>query len=488
MHEGGRAMDHRMEHDLLGTLSVPRDALYGIHTARALINFPIAHRPVCPQLVHAYGAVKCACARTNHILGHWSDEKFAAIEVACNEMMEGLLDEHVVVDALQGGAGTSTNMNVNEVLANRALQRLGRPLGCYDCVHPVEDLNLHQSTNDTYPTAVKVAAIRQLAELEGAVVRLVEAFQVKERAFAHIVKVGRTQYQDAALITLGREMGAYADCLARDRWRVYKCVERLRLVNLGGTAIGTGLGAPRAYIFQVVEQLRAATGLGLARAENLVDVTQNADLFVEVSGILKTLASNLIKIGTDLRLLGSGPDAGLGELTLPPRQAGSSIMAGKVNPVIAEAAVQAGIRTVALDAGIVFACSCGSLELNPFLPLVADSLLEMMRVLSNACRCMAEFCVEGLEANEERCRVQLENATALVTALIGELGYDRATDLARIAGESGRSVREIAIELGWLDDSRFNALISPESVMRLGSPPKETGRDATSGLVRDTPG
>ena len=291
---------------------MPAHALWGIHTLRAIENFPLARRPVHRRLVHAYGAVKLAAARTNHELGRWDAAKMAAIEAACREMIAGRLDQHVIVDALQGGAGTSTNMNVNEVLANRALQLLGRPLGDYQTVSPHDDLNLHQSTNDTYPTALKRGGHLRLprsgAEGGGAV----EAFQTKEKQLADVVKIGRTELQDAVLVTLGREMGAYAEAFARDRWRIYKCEERLRVVNLGGTAVGTGLGAPRQYIFRVVEHLRQITGLGLARAENLFEATQNADAFVEVSGILRTLAANLLKIANDLRLLSSGPHGGLG--------------------------------------------------------------------------------------------------------------------------------------------------------------------------------
>ena len=259
---------------------------------------------------------KLACAQTNRELGCWPEEKAQAIGRACQELMEGQLDAHILVDALQGGAGTSTNMNVNEVLANRALQLLDKPLGDYAAISPLEDINLHQSTNDTYPTALKVAAIQQLRQLEREVVALLEAFQAQEKKLAHVVKIGRTQLQDAALTTMGREMSAYADAFARDRWRIYKCEERLRVVNLGGTAIGTGLAAPRQYIFKVVEKLRTITGLGLARAENLIDATQNVDVFVEVSGILKALAINLLKVSGDLRFLSSGPDAGIGEIRL----------------------------------------------------------------------------------------------------------------------------------------------------------------------------
>jgi aspartate ammonia-lyase len=325
----------RIEHDLLGELAVPADALYGIATVRALANFPLSGRPVHRGLVHAYGAVKLACARTNHELGYIPDAAFQPLESACGELIRGELDVHVVVDALQGGAGTSTNMNVNEVLANRALQLAGHAPGDLETLGP-DLVNLHQSTNDTYPTALRVAAIAGLCALEREVVGLVEAFQQKEKKFADVVKPGRTQLQDAVPITLGRAFGAYADAFARDRWRVFKCEERLRVVNLGGTAIGTGLGAPREYIFRVVDHLRQITGFGLARAENLVDATQNLDPFVEASGIVRALASNLIKVSNDLRLLSSGPDAGLGEIRLPAVQVGSSIMPGKINPDVSD--------------------------------------------------------------------------------------------------------------------------------------------------------
>jgi aspartate ammonia-lyase len=322
----------RTEHDALGSLQLPADVLYGIHTARALQNFPISRRPVHDQLVRSFGLVKLACLKTNRQLGWWSDaaDKADAMERACQEMSEGLLTEWIRVDALQGGAGTSTNMNVNEVLANRALQLLNQQPGSYDLISPLGDLNLHQSTNDAYPTALKLAAIVLLHKLENSLVALQEAFQEAEKRFAHVVKIGRTQLQDAVLTTLGRSMSAYAEALGRDRWRIYKCEERLRVVNLGGTAIGTGLAAPRSFVFSVVDQLRELTGLGLARAENLIEATQNTDVFVEVSGLCKTCASNLLKISTDLRLMASGPEAGLGEINLPERQAGQSCPARSI--------------------------------------------------------------------------------------------------------------------------------------------------------------
>ncbi len=462
-------MNQRIEHDLLGELAVPAEALYGVHTARAIANFPLACRPVHPALVHAFGQVKLACARANRELGCFDDARFAAIEAACGEMAVGLLDEPVVVDALQGGAGTSLNMNVNEVLANRALQLMGRELGDYEFIHPIEDVNRHQSTNDTYPTALRVAAIVGLRGLERQVVALTEAFQAKEREFADVVKVARTELQDATLTTLGRTMSAFAECFARDRWRIYKCEERLRTVNLGGTAIGTGIGAPRKFIFRATDLLREITGIGLARSENLIDATQNTDLFVEVSGILRALASNLLKVSSDLRLLSSGPEAGIGEIALPARQAGSSIMPGKVNPVIPEAVSQAAILAMAQDQALTTACSLGNLELNQFMPLIADCLLGSIDLLERACRILRAHCAEGIEADRERCRAQAESSTAAVTALVDEIGYEAAQQVADTAHREGLTVRDAAVRLGALTAERFDELIAPERVTRLGS-------------------
>ena len=459
----------RTERDLLGERPVPADALHGIHTERAMENFPLSHRHVHPELIHAFGAVKLACARANHELGRWDERTFLAIEQACDEMIRGILDGHIRVDALQGGAGTSTNMNVNEVLANRSLQLLDRLPGDYATLSPLDDINLHQSTNDTYPTSLRVAAIQMLQRLERAVVALQEAFQHKEKAFAHVVKIGRTQLQDAVLVTLGREMSAYAEAFSRDRWRIYKCQERLRVVNLGGTAVGTGLGAPRKFIFRAVEYLREITHLGLARAENLLEATQNTDVFVEVSGILKALASNLLKVASDLRLLSSGPEAGLGELRLPARQAGSSLMPAKVNPVIPEAVSQVALLVMANDQAIAIACSLGNLELNAFVPLVADCLLTNLDLLTGACEVFRRLCVEGMEADEVRCRRGLEGSTAVLTALVDRLGYRLATEIAQAAGETGRSVRQIVLERKLLSTQELDTLLSPESVLRLGS-------------------
>jgi aspartate ammonia-lyase len=472
--------DYRMERDALGELQVPADALYGIHTVRAIENFPLARRPVHAELVRAYGAVKLAATMTNRELGAWSRDpsKADAIVQTCTEMAEGLLTEHIRVDLLQGGAGTSTNMNVNEVLANRALAILGKPLGSYDYISPLDDINRHQSTNDTFPTALKLAAIRLLTGLESRVVGLQEAFQAAEKRFAHVVKVGRTELQDAVLITLGREMAAYAEAINRDRWRIYKCHERLRVVNLGGTAIGTGLAAPREYIFRIVDVLRELTSIGFARAENLVECTQNADVFVEVSGILKAHAVSLMKICTDLRLLGSGPDAGFGELILPQRQVGSSIMPSKVNPVIPEAVSQVAMLVFGYDQTIAHACSAGNFELNAFLPLVAACLLDSLDLLAQADDILRKYCIDGLKANEEQCRRHVESATATATALISALGPDAVSQIAEEASRTGVSIRQIVLSKGLLDGEIFDALISPEAVCRLGSPRVDKNKEA----------
>lgn len=461
-------MTYRIEKDLLGEMEIPEDALWGIHTSRAVKNFPLAERHVHSGLIHAYGFVKLACAHTNFEIGKVPREKYEAIEKACREMANGLLDEHILVDALQGGAGTSTNMNVNEVLANRALQLLGRKPGDYEVIHPINDVNMHQSTNDTYPTALKVAAIYGLRKFETELISLLEAFQRKEKEFTSIVKVGRTEMQDAVLTTMGRTMSAYAEALGRDRWRISKCEERLRTVNLGGTAIGTGMAAPRKYIFKVVESLKEITGIGLARAENLVEATQNNDSFIEVSGILKAGAGNLLKIAGDIRFMSSGPDAGIGELILPPRQSGSTIMPGKVNPVIPEAVTQAAITVISNDNAITYACANGNLELNAFLPLVADMLLHNIDLLANSCHIMKEYCVEGLKVNEEVCRRHVESSTATVTALIPKLGYEKAQEIFLEAKKNRKTIREFILSKKLMDAAEFEKLIAPETVTALG--------------------
>ena len=458
----------RTESDLLGEREVPEDAYWGIHTLRARENFPLSGRASNAHLVTAMARVKIACALTNRDLGYLPADVADAIVDAARELVGGTLADHIVVDALQGGAGTSLNMNVNEVLANRAEELLGGKRGDYAHVDPLDHVNLHQSTNDVVPTAVRVAAITLLKRLEKSISLLQEAFQRKEQEFADVVKIGRTQLQDACPMTLGAEFAAWAEAFARDRWRVFKCEERLRVVNLGGTAVGTGLTAPRDYIFLVTDKLREETGFGLARAEQLVDATQNADVFVEVSGILKAHAVNLFKISSDLRLLASGPRAGLGELTLPPMQAGSSIMPGKVNPVICEAVGQSALRVFGNDAVITQAAQSGQLELNAFTPVLAEALLESLSLLDAACRMFRERCVAGITANRDALAEQVRGSWATVTALVPVIGYHEASRLAAKARETGRPVAELAIQEGLLDAETVESLLSPGAMTALG--------------------
>jgi aspartate ammonia-lyase len=458
----------RRERDLLGSKELSADALIGIHSARYLETFVLANRPVDRGLVQAYALVKLACARCNERLGYLPKQLADGICSAAREMIDGELAGDVMIDALAGGAGTAINMNVNEVLANRALQLLGRPPGDDQTLDPLAHVNLHQSTNDTFPTALRVAALYRLQSLEDALVVLVRAFQDKERELADVVKVGRTQLQDALLTTLGRQMGCYAEAFARDRWRLFKCRERLRVVNLGGTAIGSGFGAPRDFIFSVVDILREVSGLGLSRAENLMDATQNLDVLVEVSGMLKAAASNLLKVAGDLRLSSSGPDAGFGEIGLPAIAAGSSMMPAKVNPSVPEAVMQAAMTVIGNDHALCLAASMGNLELNAFMPLVADLLLENLRLLEQSCGLLARSCVQQLVANAERCRAHVEGSAATLTALIERLGHQQTHEVARVCRERGVSVREVVVEQGLMSEQEFEAAIAPSRVTRLG--------------------
>jgi aspartate ammonia-lyase len=423
--------DHRIEKDLLGELAVPKDAYWGIHTQRAMNNFRISGKSVNPSLIRALAQVKMACCLANTETGHLSQEKSRVIQKACLQISGGLLADQFPVDAMQGGAGTSTNMNLNEVIANRAIELLGGKKGDYNLVHPLEDVNLHQSTNDVYPTALKITAIYRLRDLAHVIADLQGAFQEKEKEFAAIVKMGRTELQEAVPITLGTEFSAFAEAFSRDRWRTFKCEERLRVVNLGGTAVGTGIAAPRNYIFLVIEKLREVTGLGLSRGENILGETANADAFVEVSGILKAHAVNLIKISNDLRLLNF-----LGEIKLPQLQAGSSVMPGKINPVLVEAAIQTGVKVIANDSIVTDAAARGTLQINEFLPLLAHALLESLDLLINVNTLLTEH-VRGIQANKEKCEEYSNASPMIITALLPAIGYERATELMKVfaAGE-----------------------------------------------------
>lgn len=454
-------MTHRNEHDLLGNLEIPGACLWGIHTQRALTNFPLGGCRVPGSLIRALAMVKKASCLANLELGYLPDEVGNAIAHSCDEIIGGELADAFPLPAIQGGAGTSTNMNLNEVLANRALEILGAGHGEYSRIHPLDHVNLHQSTNDVYPTALKVAAILGFRSLSTAVAGLQNAFQKREKAFADIVAMGRTELQPAVPLTLGVQFGAFAEAVARDRWRTFKCEERLRVVNLGGTAVGTGLTAPRSYIFLVIEKLREVTGLGLSRGENTVDQTANADVFVEVSAILKALAVNLIKISDDLRRLHF-----LGEIRLPPVQAGSSIMPGKINPVIPECVIQAGIQVQANDT-IVSACAeRGSLQINEFLPLLGMALLGSLELLESVCGMLSRH-VDGITADPEVCRAHMDASPTLITAFLPEIGYERATLLLREFQDSGETnLRHfLVVRLG---EECVSRVLSPGHLTSLG--------------------
>jgi aspartate ammonia-lyase len=418
-------MPTRQEHDLLGSRDIPATSHTGIHTARARENFRLSPYRTPAALIQALALVKKACAQANAELGYLDPNKARAIELACDEIALGELGHCFDLDALQGGAGTSTNMCLNEVIANRALELMELPMGQYESIHPLHHVNLHQSTNDVYPTAVKVAGIGGLRSLSAAVAGLQSSLQKKERQFEHIPTLGRTEWVDAVPITLGREFSAFAEAVSRDRWRTFKSEERLRVINLGGTAVGTGLTAPRDYIFLATEKLRQLTSFGLSRAENLMDQTANADSFVEVSGIMKAAGANLVKICGDLRFLHS-----TGEIRLPAVQAGSSVMPGKVNPVILEAVMQAGLKVMSNDTLVAECASRGTLQINEFMPLLALAFLESLDLLTNACGMLAAH-VDGIEADESRCQSLVADTPALITAFLPRLGYEQATALAQ---------------------------------------------------------
>ncbi|MGC0333789.1 aspartate ammonia-lyase [Streptomyces sp. SAI-170] len=462
----------RSEHDLLGDRDVPAEAYWGVHTLRATENFPITGTSISayPHLIDALAAVKEAAALANEELGLLAPEKARAIVAACQEIRAGKLHDQFVVDVIQGGAGTSTNMNANEVIANRALELLGHAKGEYQYLHPNEDVNLGQSTNDVYPTAVKVATVFAVRGLLKAMAVLQDSFARKAVEFRNVLKMGRTQLQDAVPMTLGQEFSAYAVMIDEDRNRLDEAVELIHEINLGATAIGTGLNAPAGYAEAARRHLSAITGLPLVTAANLVEATQDCGAFVQMSGVLKRIAVKLSKSCNDLRLLSSGPRAGLGEINLPPVQAGSSIMPGKVNPVIPEVVNQVAFEVIGNDVAITMAAEAGQLQLNAFEPIILHSLSESITHLQRACVTLAERCVDGITANTEALRASVENSIGLVTALNPHIGYTAATDIAKEALVTGRGVAELVLEKGLLPADRLAALLRPEVVAGNGSP------------------
>ncbi|WP_348754328.1 aspartate ammonia-lyase [uncultured Aquincola sp.] len=454
----------RSEHDLLGDRDVPAEAYYGVHTLRAVENFPITGTPISvyPELVQALASIKQAAALANHELGLLDSTRCQAIVAACEELRQGRLHEQFVVDVIQGGAGTSTNMNANEVIANRALELLGHRKGEYQHLHPNEHVNIGQSTNDVYPSALKVATYHGILGLVDAMAYLRAAFEAKAEEFAGVLKMGRTQLQDAVPMTLGQEFSTYAVMLGEDELRLREAVSLLCELNLGATAIGTGITAHPQYAPLVMKKLCEITGLPLVTAANLIEATQDCGGFVQLSGVLKRVAVKLSKTCNDLRLLSSGPRAGLGEINLPPMQAGSSIMPGKVNPVIPEVVNQIAYEVIGNDLTVTMAAESGQLQLNAFEPIIAHSLFKSVKHLRNGCITLADRCVKGITANPERTRATVENSIGIVTALNPYIGYANATSVAQEAHATGGSVYQIVLDQGLLSKEQLDQLLRPE--------------------------
>ena len=456
----------RTEHDLLGEREVPGNALYGIQTLRALENFPISGVGLheFPTLVGAIAAVKEAAAEANRELGLISEPVAAAIVEACREIRNGRHHGDFRVDMIQGGAGTSTNMNANEVIANRALELMGHPRGSYDIVSPNSHVNLSQSTNDVYPTAIKLAMHSSIDDLKEAMGALAGAFLLKGEEFNAHLKMGRTQLQDAVPMTLGQEFTAFAHTMLEDVDRLTEAQALIREINMGATAIGTGITSTKGYAESVRNHLARITGLGLITAPDLVEATADTGVFVQLSGVLKRCAVKLSKICNDLRLLSSGPRAGLGEINLPPMQPGSSIMPGKVNPVIPEVVNQVCFDIIGGDVTVTLAAESGQLQLNVFEPIIAYRLLRGMIMLSRACEVLRTRCVEGITANVSRMRYFVEHSIGIVTALVPILGYETATEIAKQALDSGRGVYDLVCERGLMTRDELDHALNPEAM------------------------
>jgi aspartate ammonia-lyase len=455
---------YRTEHDSLGEIAVPAEAYWGAQTARAMANFPISGMPIGHHapLITALAMVKQAAALANRSLGSLSAERCDAIVNAAAEIIAGQWRDQFPVDVFQGGAGTSTNMNINEVLAHRGRELMGRPRGDSAALHPNDHVNLSQSTNDTYPTAVRLSVLLSIAALSGALDRLATTFERKAEATALIVKLGRTQLQDAVPMTVGQELGAYAVTIREDIQRLEEASRLLCEVNLGGTAIGTRINADPAYGIRAVAELARISGFPLVQSANLVEASWDMGGFVMFSGVLKRIATKLSKIANDIRLLSSGPRGGIGEYAIPAMQPGSSIMPGKVNPVIPEVLNLVCFQVIGNDLAVTLAAEGGQLQLNAFEPLIAHNILSSMGLLSNAIGTFTDRCVEGIEARPDQCALHIEAGVSTVTALVPLIGYEHAARLARQALAEGRTVRELALLTGLLTETQLDEVLRPE--------------------------
>lgn len=456
----------RKEHDLLGERDVPYEALYGVQTLRALENFPITGIPLreFPVLIEAMAAVKEAAAQTNLDLGLLEQTQADVIIRAAREIRAGRHHEHFLVDMIQGGAGTSTNMNANEVIANRALELSNQQRGAYDVVSPNDHVNLSQSTNDVYPTAVRIALHKSLAGFRTELAKLADAFGAKGAEFAPLIKMGRTQMQDAVPMTLGQEFMAFSNTLHEDVERLAEAQSLIREINLGATAIGTGINAPPGYAALACTHLARIAEVPVVTAFDLVEATSDTGAFVQLSGVMKRTATKLSKICNDLRLLSSGPRAGFGEINLPAMQPGSSIMPGKVNPVIPEVVNQVCFEVIGGDVTVTMAAEAGQLQLNAFEPIIAYRLLRGIDMLRNACQVLRERCVTGITANADRMRYFVEHSIGIVTALVPIIGYEEATDIAKSALASGRGVFELVLERQLLTREQLDEILNPAAM------------------------
>ena len=459
---------YRTEHDSVGDKKVPENAYYGVQTLRAVENFRITGLQMHPEIINSLACIKKAAAITNCEIGLLDPKISAAIVKACDEILEGGFLAHFVVDPIQGGAGTSLNMNANEVIANRAIELLGGRKGDYSIVHPNDHVNMGQSTNDVIPTAGKITAIRLLLKLRLQLQCLHLALSKKAEEFDHVIKMGRTQMQDAVPIRLGQEFKAYADAVQRNITRIEKATDEMRPLNMGGTAIGTGINADKAYLEKIVPVLNKVSGMDFIQAADLIDATQNLDPFVAVSGAVKTCAVALSKIANDLRLMSSGPRAGFGEINLPAKQNGSSIMPGKVNPVIPEVVNQVAFNVIGNDMTITLAAEAGQLELNAFEPIIFYNLFQSIDTLGFATETFVDNCITGITANEERCRELVENSVGIVTTLAPVIGYQKAADIAKKALRENRPVREIILEENVLDPEEVSRILDPVSMTEPG--------------------
>lgn len=459
-------MDFRMESDSMGSIKVPADKYYGAQTARSLMNFKIGGERFPAELIRALAIVKKAAALTNHELGTLPKEKLDLILQASEEVIEGKLNDHFPLVVWQTGSGTQTNMNVNEVISNRAIEISGGVMGSKKPIHPNDDVNKAQSTNDAFPTSIHIAAVEEIhRRLIPMLTKLRDALNEKSKAFKDIIKIGRTHLMDATPLTLGQEFSGYAHQLTRGLERINDSLKRLYEIPLGGTAVGTGLNTHPEYAVKVAAKISQLTGKPFKTAENKFEAMAGKDALVEMHGVLKTLAASLIKISNDIRWLGSGPRCGIGEISLPENEPGSSIMPGKVNPTQSEAMTMVCAQVFGNDVTVNFAGASGNFELNVFMPVIAFNVLQSIKLLADACESFTDNCVVGIEANEANIKKHLQNSLMLVTSLNPVIGYDNAAKVAKKAHKENKTLKEAAIELGLLTSEKFDEVVRPEKMI-----------------------